>query len=114
MHLLGRWPCVKTEHIVITIKYRDSLGFVGSVEIDIEGIRLNFDEASCFAWRDGFRPDGSSESNPLHSLFMMARFWDGRFEEGKWAGQIVHWSRPDLLPVPQSANAVNPQPAFEA
>jgi hypothetical protein len=103
MHLLGRWPCVKAEDVLLLISGRGQDGWVRSLDIFIDGISLNFDEKAALAWRDGFRPEGSSESNPLDALRLMARFWTDRFREGRWNGQLIHWTRPDLLPIPQRA-----------
>jgi hypothetical protein len=52
--LLGRWPCVKVEDVLI---FKDGLRnrlFVGGAELD-------FNEKNLLAWRDGFRPEEGRE-----------------------------------------------------
>lgn len=71
--LLGRYPCVKTEAIVITVDF----------DIYIDGIRISEDECNALAYRDGFR-----ERGPEHAFEEMKEFWAGRLP---FAGQIVHW-----------------------
>jgi hypothetical protein len=111
MHLLGRWPCVRVEDIRLKISSRDSIGFISRVDIYISGVLLNFDEASRFAWVDGFRPEHSTIDDPKNSLGLLSRFWDGRFTDLWWSGDLIHWKRPDLL---QSANAPEPNPRTAA
>jgi hypothetical protein len=101
MHLLGRWPCIGLQDIDLKIAGRDGLGFLSRVDIYISGVLLNFDEASRFAWMDGFRPQGSSIVDPGESVRLMARFWDRRFNNLWWNGDLIHWKRPCSL---QSAN----------
>lgn len=87
MHLLGRFPCVKVEEITITLR-EDRW-----IEIRIAGVMLTPDEASAFAWRDGFRPRGSSERNPKDSLGLMMEFWiyEHRVDEKPFVGDLIFW-----------------------
>lgn len=73
MRLLFRAPVVKVE----TIEIR------ANQTVIIAGIELSADERALFAWKDGFRPDGTSESFPS-----MIAFWKGRLP---FTGQIIHW-----------------------
>jgi hypothetical protein len=85
--LLGRWRCVKVEPLTITVSGLH-------MSIAIAGEILSDGEASAFAWRDGFRPPGSSQSQPGQSLELMRDFWTR--EHGPAArhffGEIIHWN----------------------
>lgn len=110
MHLLGRWKCTGVQDIRMRITGRDQEGFVRSMDIYIDGMLLTFEEASMLAWRDGFRPSGSTQYRPGPSLQMMANHWTDRFRDGEWVGDLIHWRFPELL---LSANAEKPQPTNE-
>lgn len=80
MRLLGRWPCVKVEEILITLCYGES-----APDIWIERQRLSEDERDEFAKRDGF-PGGWPE---------MLAYWEAK-GTAKWAvklfrGYVIHW-----------------------
>lgn len=94
MRLLGRWPCVNVEQIIIeTIQ---AAGDFNTLRLEISGITLSADEAIAFAFRDGFRPVRACDA-----LVSMKHFWE---RERKlvdqpghwWDGEIGHWdfSRP--------------------
>jgi hypothetical protein len=104
-----RAQCVRTEFVAIEGGPRKrhqilvglSLG-TGSAEMDersgapIYGspnggplIRLADDELQQLAWRDGFRPEGSSLQNPGDAFQLMMSFWTGRLP---FEGTIYHWN----------------------
>jgi hypothetical protein len=73
MKLLGRWPCVRVEEVVITPEH-----------IEVAGIALSRDERNDLAWRDGFRePRGVDEP-----FDQMLEFWRGRLP---FYGHLIHW-----------------------
>lgn len=79
MHLLGRFPCVRVEEIVI---YQEG-------EVFIDTFHLSPDELEAFAWRDGFRPTRES----VTASELMMRFWSKRLKQtGRWTGVIIHWN----------------------
>lgn len=71
MRLLGRWPCVRVQDIVLSRATRP-----GTCEmhpwlfIEVDGVCLDFDESNEFAWRDGFR-----ERGPARALEFMTEYW---------------------------------------
>lgn len=67
MRLLGRWPCVKVEHIEIS---RDH-------EVAIDGVWLTVKEREALARRDEFG-----------SFAEMIEFWKGRLP---FTGDVIHW-----------------------
>jgi hypothetical protein len=74
--LLGRFPCVKVERIVIDV-HRTHPGGNWKPQIWIDGTRLSPDEREQLARRDGFQ-----------SFTEMMKFWDGRLP---FQGHIMHW-----------------------
>jgi hypothetical protein len=52
-------------------------------------VRLVIDEANDLAWRDGFRPVGSTVDDPGDALGLMMRFWEGRLP---FEGTVNHWN----------------------
>jgi hypothetical protein len=73
MRLLGRWPCVRVEEILITEEHTVVIG----------GQVLDFDECNALAWRDGFRSRGRDQAFPE-----MMDFWAGRLP---FRGHVIHW-----------------------
>lgn len=73
MRLLGRWPCVKVEEIIIT-KFQ---------LVMINDQPLSLDECKSLAWRDGFRSQSRDEA-----FAEMMEFWEGRLP---FRGHIIHW-----------------------
>ena len=67
MRLLGRWPCIKVEHIEISADH----------EVEINGVRLSVRQRESLARRDGFT-----------SFAEMMQFWKGRLP---FTGDIIHW-----------------------
>lgn len=76
MKLLGRWPCVKVEEILITLCYGET-----EPDIWIEGQRLSEDERDSFAKLDGF-PGGWSE---------MVEYWTSKRQVKSFRGYVIHW-----------------------
>lgn len=105
MRLLGRWPCVKVETIVV---YECGDGRFGVV---VDGIELTPDEKAALAWRDGFRSGPRAEAFTEMMQFWMRTHGDGRpievsrvnfpvqgeplvAKHGKalsFEGYIIHW-----------------------
>lgn len=52
-------------------------------------VRLAEDELQALAWRDGFRPEGSTEANPGDAFRLMMSFWTGRLP---FEGTVYHWN----------------------
>lgn len=82
--LLGRFPCVRVESILITADHR----------VFVEGVELSADEKDLLAWRDGFRWDKSQDGDVLtakhYGCFerLMMLFWSGRLP---FEGNIFYW-----------------------
>jgi hypothetical protein len=76
MRLLGRWPCVRVEEIIIT---RYQLVYV-------EDQILSRSECNSLAWRDGFR-----SADRGRAFEEMMEFWEGRLP---FRGQVIHWRKP--------------------
>jgi hypothetical protein len=91
MRLLGRWPCVRVEEVVIEgIWYRCGEVFCGS--ISVAGNLLDENERDLLAWRDGFRHPPLNEKEGLGyggCFELMMEFWRGRLP---FVGQIIHWN----------------------
>jgi hypothetical protein len=99
MRLLGRWPCVRVEPITLDfVKY----GIAYVLRVTIADQTLSMDEASAFAWADGFR--SGERANTLRtektaSLDEMARFWiaskrlTDAIDSKPWHGTVIHWKR---------------------
>src|SRR5581483_2499594 len=65
---------------------------------------LSPDERDLLAWRDGFRPAGTSESSPAPAFDLFFRYWrmgqrSARGSEAllPFAGYIIHWSPANLM-----------------
>lgn len=80
MKLLGRWPCVKVEGILINLCYGET-----APDIWIDGQRLSEDERDLFAKADGF-PLGWQE---------MLSYWESngnaKFAIKAFRGYVIHW-----------------------
>lgn len=96
MRLLGRFECVKVEPITLDFKKH---GIAYTLRVTIADQTLSLDEASVFAWRDGFRAGFSSPIRHESTTFLdeMARFWisTGRLTDSldsrPWHGDLIHW-----------------------
>jgi hypothetical protein len=63
---LGTFDCESVKPIVLDLA-------AGLVEV--AGVKLCADECSALAWRDGFRPAGSTLAKPGDSFSLMRGFW---------------------------------------
>lgn len=81
MRLLGRWPCVKLQDIIIT-----GSGYPDSTFIRIAGVPLDEDEREALAWADGFRCD-----EPFDEMLTFWRKEHGKGKPLEFYGQIIHW-----------------------
>lgn len=102
MRLLGRFECVRVQDIEIGTRLTRNNEYVGYIKID--GAALSPDECDLFAWRDGFRYDGTVmeiTDPPLHrhvgSFKLMLDYWlNERTRNGKkdplpFHGDVIHW-----------------------
>jgi hypothetical protein len=93
MRLLGRWPCVRVETIVIskqgTVYISPRLysqgwlkenRLLGQLNLGFE--KLDPEEKNALAWRDGFRGE-----HPFEEMF---QFWVQN-NELPFMGHIIHW-----------------------
>lgn len=82
---LAEGICTKTEDITITAQ-----------QIFINRSALSPSDMNAFAWRDGFRPAGSSQQHPGASWAMMRDFWLQFHPEvhniDGWKGIVIHWT----------------------
>lgn len=53
------------------------------------------DEREIFAWKDGFRPEGSTIEQPAGALDLMLRFWR-QTHELPFEGVVIYWK--DFVP----------------
>lgn len=83
MFLLMRCACLRVEPIVL-----------GKTFIELNGVKLTRDERDALAWRDGFRPVGSSEQQPGDAFGLMSGFW--RESILPLQASIYHWEYPPL------------------
>jgi hypothetical protein len=51
---------------------------------------LSTQDAELLAWRDGFRPEGTTLEKPEGSLELMMRFWN-QTHELPFVGDIIYW-----------------------
>jgi hypothetical protein len=65
---LGNFECESVRSIALDVPAR---------RVELAGVRLSADEAAALAWRDGFRPLGSTADAPGHSFRLMAAYWAG-------------------------------------
>ena len=80
---LGEGVCTERKEITIT-----------SDSIYIDGRGLSHDEMHLFAWKDGFRPEGTTEEEPWGAWTAMRRFWKethGLDAEHPWKGIVIYW-----------------------
>lgn len=61
MRVLGRWPCVRVEDVLIYERGD------GTLNMFVEGVELTLDEKNAFAWRDGFRSRGKRRARGRNS-----------------------------------------------
>lgn len=52
---------------------------------------LSAADRDLFAWRDGFRPAGSTEQNPSGAYELMIRFWT-QTHALPWSGDVIYWT----------------------
>lgn len=102
MRLLGRFECVRVQDIEIgalprsrEIACSDGRHYKGYISID--GVRLSLDECDQFAWRDGFRPEGTTYERPGKAFAMMFAYWteertrNGKHDPLPFHGDVIHW-----------------------
>lgn len=80
---LGEAVCSRVAPIIITA---DS--------IYIDGALLSWDEMARFAWKDGFRPEGTTLDEYWGAWTAMRRFWKenhGLDGEHPWSGVVIYW-----------------------
>lgn len=62
----------------------------GEYKTDERFVKLVGHAADCFAWLDGFRPEGSTPKNPKGSFELMYRFWM-QTHELPFTGTVSYW-----------------------
>lgn len=80
---IGEAICSKVESIIISV---DS--------IKLNGQNLSWEELHRFAWKDGFRPEGSTLEQPWGAWTLMVRWWketNGLDGEHPWTGVVIYW-----------------------
>jgi len=96
---LMRTRCVRRDFLVITEQRRIRIGasvglsdypaLYGEGQFHRTGfVDLDQDEENLLAWKDGFRPEGSTQENPGDAFRLMMQFWNGRLP---FQGQMYHW-----------------------
>lgn len=88
---LGEGTCTKVEKIT-----------VASQQIFLNGSALSLSDMNTFAWKDGFRPVGSSLKESGGSWRLMREFWVKTHPEilttEGWKGVVIHWKlKPNAL-----------------
>lgn len=66
--------------------------------IALEGTELPYmsdEERELFAWKDGFRPEGSTADNPAGAFALMLRFWK-LTHQLPFEGVVIYWK--DFVP----------------
>lgn len=83
MKLIAEFRCTAVQDIMIS-----RLGAVA-----IADTLLSEDEKDLLAWKDGFRPAGSTETNCAGCFALMLRFWNRhKLRKKEWFyGNIIHW-----------------------
>lgn len=66
-------------------------------KISVDGYEVYAVHLDWFAWKDGFRPDGSTEDNPQGALELMMRFWR-QTHSLPFEGKLIQWT--DFKPTP--------------
>ncbi len=77
MRLLGRWPCIAVQDVRIE-----------DGQLLLDGMLLDPDESNFLAWKDGFRPEHSTESAPGRSFESMLDFFGPRLP---FRGTLIRW-----------------------
>jgi len=83
MRLLGRFPCVRVEAIVID--YRE-WNVHAPLVVTIDSVRLTDEEADALFERDGFRDKTGETYQHMHQA---AEFW--RERTFPFQGHLIHW-----------------------
>jgi hypothetical protein len=59
-------------------------------QVFVGGFKLQDDQLNAFAWKDGFRPDGSTLEAPGAAFDLMMRFWSSTHSL-PFHGKIIYW-----------------------
>jgi hypothetical protein len=62
-------------------------------DIQLEGSELPWlssEERELFAWKDGFRPEGTTKDNPYGAFNLMIQFWK-HTHELPFQGVVIYW-----------------------
>lgn len=90
MRLLRRAKCVRVDDILIA-----GDGTPEATALYINGVRLDDDERNAFAWRDGFRAEGTTPAQPGRAFETMLDYWrtlhKRRGQVFPFAGDVIHW-----------------------
>ncbi len=86
MRLLGRWPCVKVEDLLMLMRTGPSKMIV-SIEVKVEGVTLDTAERNALAYADGFR-----EYGPRRAFEAFVHYWGALdSKRSEFSGDIIHW-----------------------
>lgn len=85
---LGEGICTKVDKITISHN-----------GIFLSGRALSQHEMNVFAWKDGFRPEGSTAEEPGSAWLMMWKFWGTKLDTADgWKGVVIYWKlKPNAL-----------------
>jgi hypothetical protein len=79
---LGEAKCIRTVPITIFADGR----------ILLNGVWLSLKERDEFAWKDGFRPDGTTVADPGRAADFMMSFWRKTHDQFAFTGTVIYWS----------------------
>lgn len=85
MALLGRWPCVRVEPIIIYERGDHS------VAVELARVQLTLEEKNLLAWRDGFRTFGARRAFDEMVEFWLETHRTVTTKAFDFEGQMIHW-----------------------
>jgi hypothetical protein len=87
MFLLGRWPCIAVDDILIhPVMSKTGMLTVLTLDVRINGEELSLDEKEALFYRDGFR------ATDYPSIEQACNFWRESFKDGEaFHGQMISW-----------------------
>lgn len=83
---IGEATCSAVRKIRITV---DDI-IVYDENLDEQPINRTLHELNTFAWKDGFRPEGTTKDNPTGAFSLMLRFWK-QTHDLPFQGLVIYW-----------------------
>lgn len=83
---IGEATCSDVQRIRIT---ENRIYFLVSKEME-DDLEIVLNDPDAFAWKDGFRPEGSTSDRPDGSFDLMIRFWK-QAHELPFTGVVIFW-----------------------